>query len=254
MRSRGRQRGYILLTLLFTVTLFVIAAAVVAPSIAFQIKRDREEELIHRGAQYAGAIRLYAKKTGRFPLRIEELYDPNGQKYIRKLYKDPITGRDFKLLHTADIMMGTSPVDLNKSQPQSAESEAAVSPDSTAVAPAETARSAGNAANPKQPGSTPNGAAAGFGAASGTPLAPDDPTRGLIFGVASTSKKQSIREFNHKSHYNEWLFFYDLNHDTGHRITGPTPLTPPTMSLQGQSTASPTQSSGVPAPPAPSQQ
>lgn len=48
----------------------------------------------------------------------------------------------------------------------------------------------------------------------------------LIFGVASKSKKQSIREFDHKNHYKDWLFFYDPKYDRGQEIKGPTSLTP----------------------------
>ena len=33
---------------------------------------------------------------------------------------------------------------------------------------------------------------------------------GQIMGVASVSKKQSIKEFNDKDHYDEWYFVYDL--------------------------------------------
>src|SRR5256885_10465553 len=38
---------------------------------------------------------------------------------------------------------------------------------------------------------------------------------GPIVGVASTSKAQSIREFNHKNHYNQWQFIYDPSSDRG---------------------------------------
>jgi hypothetical protein len=44
-------------------------------------------------------------------------------------------------------------------------------------------------------------------------------------GVASTSKVQSIREFNHKNHYNQWQFIYDPSMDRGGLIT--TPAQPP---------------------------
>ena len=50
------ERGYILLMLMLFVTLMVIAAGVVAPTIAFRVRRDREEEMIHRGTQYSRAI------------------------------------------------------------------------------------------------------------------------------------------------------------------------------------------------------
>jgi hypothetical protein len=38
---------------------------------------------------------------------------------------------------------------------------------------------------------------------------------------------RSIREFDKKNHYNEWLFFYLPNYNGSQRIKGPTPLTPP---------------------------
>ena len=69
MRSAGREeRGYILLTLLLTMALLIIFAAAIVPTIKFQIERDREEELIHRGTQYSRAIRGYYKKCGRYPV------------------------------------------------------------------------------------------------------------------------------------------------------------------------------------------
>jgi len=44
---------------------------------------------------------------------------------------------------------------------------------------------------------------------------------GPILGVASTSKAKTIREFNKKSHYNEWLFIYDPTSDRGGLLVGP---------------------------------
>src|SRR5580658_7021877 len=85
------------------VSVLIIAAAVAAPNLAFQIKRDREEELVHRGVQYTRAIRNYAKRTGRYPVRAEDLLGGPDQRFIRKLYKDPMTGKDFKFLHLDDV-------------------------------------------------------------------------------------------------------------------------------------------------------
>src|SRR5580698_3302986 len=114
----SRQRGYILLTLVLSMAVLSIAAGAIASSIAFQIKRDREEEMVHRGVQYSRAIRNFVKKTGRYPSRLEELQDTNGQKFIRRLYKDPITGRDFKLLHMSDVASLGAPPNLNPSNSQ----------------------------------------------------------------------------------------------------------------------------------------
>jgi hypothetical protein len=45
-------------------------------------------------------------------------------------------------------------------------------------------------------------------------------------GVASSSPKKTIREFNHKNHYRVWLFFYSANYDGSVEVKGPTPSTP----------------------------
>jgi len=99
------ERGYILITLILFVALLAIAAVVMAPVIAFQVKRDREEELIHRGVQYSRAMKHFVKKFGRYPTRIEELENTNQLRFLRKRYKDPITGKDFKILHMGDVQM-----------------------------------------------------------------------------------------------------------------------------------------------------
>src|SRR5258708_8546552 len=92
-RKHQSQRGYILITLLLFVAVLAIAAAAIVPTITFQIKRDREEEMVHRGVQYTRAVRRYFKKFGRYPTRIEDLVTTNNVHYLRKAYKDPITGK-----------------------------------------------------------------------------------------------------------------------------------------------------------------
>jgi type II secretory pathway pseudopilin PulG len=108
-RQSARRRsegGYILITLILFVALLVIAAGVMAPLISFQVKRDREEELIHRGVQYSRAIKHFVKKFGRYPTRLEELENTNQIRFLRKRYKDPITGKEFKILHMSDVQLG----------------------------------------------------------------------------------------------------------------------------------------------------
>src|ERR1700679_4067830 len=101
-RLRRSEDGYILLTLMFVVALMAIAATAVLSEISFEIRRDREEEMIHRGVQYTRAIRAYYKKFGRYPTKLEDLDSTNKMRFLRKHYKDPITGQDFKLLHYGD--------------------------------------------------------------------------------------------------------------------------------------------------------
>jgi type II secretory pathway pseudopilin PulG len=102
------ERGYVLLTLLLMVAVLTIAAMAIVPTIKFEIRRDREEEMIHRGVQYSRAIRAYYKKFGRYPTRLEDLESTNNLRFLRKRYKDPVTGKDFKLLHFGEVKMTMS--------------------------------------------------------------------------------------------------------------------------------------------------
>jgi type II secretory pathway pseudopilin PulG len=106
-RLRRGEEGYILLTLLLIVALMAIVATGVLTEIKFEIQRDRELEMIHRGVQYSRAIRSYYKKFGRYPTRLEDLDNTNNLRYLRKHYKDPVNCKnskcqDFKLLHYGD--------------------------------------------------------------------------------------------------------------------------------------------------------
>src|SRR5277367_1862529 len=103
--ARSVERGYILIILLLFVALLAIALTALAPVITQQIKRDREEELIHRGTQYSRAIKHYMKKFNSYPNSIEALENTNQVRFLRKRYKDPVTGKDFKLLHQGDVQM-----------------------------------------------------------------------------------------------------------------------------------------------------
>ena len=109
---KSHQDGYVLLILLLSVALLSIGFLAMVESIQFQVKRDREEELIHRGVQYSRAVRRFFKKSGRYPTRIEELESTNNVRFLRKRYKDPMnrdpkTGqeKDFKILHLQDVQM-----------------------------------------------------------------------------------------------------------------------------------------------------
>ena len=214
-----RQRGYILLTLMLFVAFLGIAALAIVPTVAFQARRDREEEMIHRGVQYSRAVRRYYKKFGRYPTRIEDLENTNNQRYLRKRYKDPITGKDFKLLHVGEVQMGMSSAIAGATQ-VSAMGTLNGQPGLNTKPPANDTNNAssddtktndsssGDKAQPNQPTLASNSTQQVFGG-------------GAILGVASTSKEKSIREFNKKKHYDEWQFVYDPSTDRGGLLTMP---------------------------------
>lgn len=99
-RELGGEEGYILLAVLFLVAMVLVTLAIAAPQVAADIERDREIELMHRGKQYARAIKLYYKKFNKYPPNIEALENTNDIRFLRKRYVDPATGKDvWHLIH-----------------------------------------------------------------------------------------------------------------------------------------------------------
>lgn len=76
------------MVIVFTVMAVLVAAAL--PSWTKVMQREREEELIFRGLQYAEAIRVFQSRNGRYPLQLEELIKVRPRS-IRQLWKDPMT-------------------------------------------------------------------------------------------------------------------------------------------------------------------
>jgi type II secretory pathway pseudopilin PulG len=236
-RIRSEQ-GYALLALMLMVSLLAIVAAAVAPSIAFQIRRDRETEMIHRAMQYRRAVRKFAKQTGRYPMTLEDLESTNGVRYLRKRYKDPITGREFRLLHMADIPAAPGAGASSGNLQRSANAVSGESPSSSGQDP--TAASNGQVLP-----SSPAGEALPMGASSAGSSGPSFSNQsdnqvfggGVIIGIASTSAKRTIREFDHRNQYNQWLFFYDPGYERPFEVQGPTPLTHPPAALQSSTSS-----------------
>src|ERR1700742_3282178 len=90
-RRQSQESGYMLIVCIFLMAALVISALAMTASITEQIKRDHEDEMIHRGVQYARAIKRYYKKFGRYPATVEALENSNNIRFLRKQYKDPLT-------------------------------------------------------------------------------------------------------------------------------------------------------------------
>lgn len=226
------------------VSLLAIAATIAAPLISFRIRRDREDELIHRGVQYARAVKKYFKKFGRYPTRIEDLESTNNMRFLRKRYKDPITGQDFKLLHFGEVRMtfgpgiaGATPAGMaalgganaqNLANAAMAGAMIAAQPNGPAGLPVSGSSQAGTGDSSSTPGTSSSASGAfsstsssgGFGSPSGQVFG-----GGPIVGVVSTSEKETIRVFNKKNHYKDWQFIYDPSSDRGGLLN--TPAQPP---------------------------
>jgi type II secretory pathway pseudopilin PulG len=90
-KSRRNEAGYTLLLVVFMVATMLIAAAIARPNIITEGRRQKEEEMIWRGNQYARAIGLYYRAFGRFPTKVEDLTNQtNGVRFLRHAYPDPM--------------------------------------------------------------------------------------------------------------------------------------------------------------------
>src|SRR5437763_9052660 len=192
------EQGYILLSIMLLMTLMLIALSIEVPRIAQQIKRGKEEELIHRGEQYKIAIKRFLRKNGRYPASLEQLESSN-VRFLRKRYKDPMTGKDdWKILHVGEVQLNVANGQLQQNNPNpnlfsNQQQRLFDQKDKDSKDP--------KTNNPLNTGPTPlGGGNQQFGGAG-------------VIGVASISKEKSIKELNGKDHYNEWPFVYDPRMD-----------------------------------------
>ncbi|HWZ45374.1 MAG TPA: hypothetical protein VNW97_18005 [Candidatus Saccharimonadales bacterium] len=194
------QRGYVLLSVMLLITLLLLTLSIELPRIAQQIKREKEEELIHRGNEYKNAVRKFYRKNGRYPLTLEDLEKANNLRFLRKRYKDPFTGKDdWRLLHVGEVQLNVGG-GANSAPP----------PPTFGGGPTPQPIGPGNPGNNDPNAVKPGGAVAtetgsGSQAGTGSPIIGGGP----IIGVASIKKLASIKQLDKKDHYNDWLFFYD---------------------------------------------
>jgi type II secretory pathway pseudopilin PulG len=240
------ENGYMLISVMILLAIFLIAMAVGVPKVAESIQRDRELETMRRGKQYVRAIQLYYRKFHAYPPNVDALVKTNEIRFLRKKYLDPMTGKDdwkpiMYCQNKTPMAMGFF------GQPMSGAgcgALAGIGPaggNGLAGATSPTNASGGSSSSigggslfSNTPNSGPVTAGAGAtgtsGATSGT-----DPSSGAgavdangtpinntgsplstgqtfggggIVGVEPVSPKQSILIYKKKNHYNEWEFLY----------------------------------------------
>ena len=173
MKSSQRgDRGYAMAALLVGMSVMAVLMSALLPVWSHMATREKEEELIFRGKQYARAIGLFQRKfANTAPPTIDLLVE---QRFLRKKYKDPITNDDFQPIYANQAAIqrpGGGP---------------------TAARPGQSVSGSTPAPQPLQ---------SGFGT---TGVGP----QGGVIGVTSKSKDESIKLYNGRSHYNEWAFVY----------------------------------------------
>jgi type II secretory pathway pseudopilin PulG len=175
------ERGYAMAALLVAIGVMGIVLSVAMPAWRTATQREKEAELIFRGQQYAHAVALFQRKyAGAFPPNVDMLVD---QKFLRKKYKDPITGEDFQIVPVGAA--GTPTPGAGTPTPGAPTPQGARGQLETLG---------------RQTGGFPGAAAQQPGGRAGGPT-----TTGMI-GVVSKSTETSLRLFNGRNHYNEWVF------------------------------------------------
>lgn len=173
MKSSQRDDwGYAMAALLVGMSVMAVLMSALLPVWSHLATREKEEELIFRGKQYARAIGLFQRKfANTAPPTIDLLVE---QRFLRKKYKDPITNDDFQPIYA---------------------NQAAIQPPGGGPTTARPGQSVSGSTPAPQP------LQSGFGT---TGVGP----QGGVIGVTSKSKDESIKLYNGRSHYNEWAFVY----------------------------------------------
>jgi type II secretory pathway pseudopilin PulG len=219
MKPGSGERGYALVALVAALTIMLIAMSVGAPTWRYVVQNDREEELIFRGSQISDAVGRYQRKNGSaFPPNLDVLVKG---KFLRRAYKDPMTkDGEWRLLRPGEQILPALP---RPGVPGLASPSPSPTP---------------------SPTPTPRFGPGGPGG---------ELSLGGIVGVVSRSTETSIRLFNGRSRYDQWIFAPGQPRVIGRLVTPPNLLAKPSVSPPANPNPSPGTGGplGSPAPPAP---
>ena len=105
--ARESEKGYAMAVLLVAMGIMTVMMSVAMPVWKQMSQREKEEELIFRGQQYARAIGLFQKKyANASPPNFDVLVE---QRFLRKKYRDPITQSDFLPIRAGQSPPGVAP-------------------------------------------------------------------------------------------------------------------------------------------------
>ena len=106
MKLRGQsENGYAMAVLLVAMSVMAVMMTVAMPVWKQLAQREKEQELIFRGQQYARAIGLFERKYANTPPPTLDVLIQ--EHFLRKKYKDPITNADFVPIPATQAAVGT---------------------------------------------------------------------------------------------------------------------------------------------------
>ena len=192
----AREDAFTLVTLMVLVTLLNIMVAAALPLWTQQIKRDKEEELIFRGLQYAEAIRLFQTKVGRYPVRLDELLEVEPRS-IRQLWTDPMTDSgEWGLVFAAGV--------------QNSQGTGTAQAVGRNLAGTGITSGTGLSQGDEDDEDDDDGDVRSRLRSRGTPRRGETVTTGPISGVHSLSEDESVKVFMGATTYNSWIFTPDV--------------------------------------------
>jgi hypothetical protein len=240
---KNAQRGFALLMVMFMATLVFLSAMVAIPYLKTERQREKEQEMIWRGKQYVRGIKLYYRKTGRFPTSLDDLTKPKlgSIRFMRQAYKDPMNKEDgtWRMIYVGPggQLIGSLKPPQNFQLPGQLGVQPGANPQqqNSAFSSSGFGQSApAGAAQPGQPGTTqsaatpaqgtapaPGTAAADDAAALANPsgLISDSPVLGgNIIGVGSKVNKRSVIIYDKAKNYRLFEFIWNPSKDVANAL------------------------------------
>src|SRR3984957_6671393 len=99
MKRRSSESGFAMLLVFVMAAAIAITLYIEVPRIAFESQRTREQMAIDRGLQYERAIQLFYRKYRTYPQTLDDLETTRNIRFLRHRFLDPLTGKDWRLLH-----------------------------------------------------------------------------------------------------------------------------------------------------------
>ncbi|GAB4276518.1 MAG: hypothetical protein Kow0029_18560 [Candidatus Rifleibacteriota bacterium] len=88
------RRGVALLAVTISVILLAISLSVALPRVDHELRREKEIQLRFILGEFRRAIQKYQNHNNTLPTNIDELIcDKAGNRFLRRIYDDPITGK-----------------------------------------------------------------------------------------------------------------------------------------------------------------
>src|ERR1700677_4939901 len=97
-RQRG-ESGFAMLLVFVMAAAIAITLYIEVPRVAFESQRTREQMSIDRALQYKRAIQLFYRKFQTYPQTLDDLETKRNIRFLRRRYLDPLTGKDYRLVH-----------------------------------------------------------------------------------------------------------------------------------------------------------